>query len=46
MTDAKAVAKALTWVQLGYVRHAANTIGLVAALKAFALFHVRGARQG
>jgi hypothetical protein len=46
MTDADAVAKALTWGRLGYVRHAANIIGLLAALKAFALFYARGAGKG
>jgi hypothetical protein len=46
MTDAEAVAKALTWVQLGYVRHAANIVGLLAAMKTFALFYARAAGQG
>jgi hypothetical protein len=46
LTDAEAVAKALTWVRLGYVRHAANLVGLLAALKAFALFYAQRAGQG
>jgi hypothetical protein len=31
--------KALQWVRLGYVRHAATLIAWLAALKAFSLFH-------
>lgn len=42
--EPEAAAKALVWVRLGYVRHAANLAGLLAALQAFASFHARSGR--
>jgi hypothetical protein len=38
-TEPEAAAKALAWAKLGWVRHAANLAGLLAAMKAFALFY-------
>jgi len=42
-SPSEAVATALRWVRLGYVRHAATLVAWLAALEAFALL---GARQG
>ena len=36
-SESEAVAKALQWTQLGYVRHAATLVAWLAALQAFAL---------
>lgn len=41
LSETDTVAKALQWVRLGYVRHAATLIALLAALKAFALFYMQ-----
>jgi len=35
----EAVAKALTWAKAGYLRHALNLFGLLAAMKAFSLLY-------
>lgn len=35
----EAVAKALTWAKAGYLRHALNLFGLLAAMKAFTLLY-------
>jgi hypothetical protein len=39
LSDAQAVTQARQWARLGYVRHAANLVGLLAALKTFAAFY-------
>lgn len=39
LPQSKAVAMALQWVKLGYIRHALTLIALLAALKAFSLFY-------
>jgi hypothetical protein len=41
LTDAQASSQALQWARLGYVRHAANVIGLLTTLKTFATFYAR-----
>lgn len=38
-SDSQAVAKAQQWLHLGYARHAAALIALLATLKAFAVFY-------
>lgn len=38
---AEAAAKGLEWVRLGWIRHGANAIAWIAALKALTLWHAR-----
>lgn len=40
-SPSEAVATALRWVRLGYVRHAATLVAWLAALEAFALLGAR-----
>lgn len=42
LPESEAVAKALQWVNLGYLRHAATLVAWLAALKAFSLMYKRG----
>lgn len=41
LSDTEATAKALSWVRLGTLRHAANVAGLLALMKTFASFYAR-----
>jgi hypothetical protein len=41
LSETDALARALQWVKLGYVRHAATLIALLAALKSFSSFYAQ-----
>lgn len=44
--ELEAAGRAALWVNLGWLRHAANLASLIAALRAFALWHARAGRGG